>query len=290
MTTPQALRLNQRADALQSSLPAMLVEAERVAATLLQGIHGRKRAGTGETFWQYRLYGFGDSTQRIDWRKSARSSHIYIRDNEWEAANTLWLWANPAPSMHFNSHLATVTKRDRANVLTLALAGLALRAHERVGLMGSGDRPAQSRSALLSLAQHLELSKGESLPSSQTLVKNSAVVLFSDFLEPLDQTSTTLARLASQGVRGHVVQINDPAEEVLPYQGRVEFRGLGLPLKFVANKTEELKQAYSDKFQEHRAGLKALVQRLGWSFTTHHTDNSPATVLMALHAHLSNRP
>ena len=290
MTTPQALRLNQRADALQSALPSMLVEADRVAATLLQGIHGRKRAGTGETFWQYRPYGFGDSTQRIDWRKSARSSQIFIRENEWEAANTLWLWANPAASMHFNSHLASVTKRDRANLLTLALASLALRAHERVALLGSGGRPAQARSALLPMAQHLILSKGESLPSRATLIRNSAVVMFSDFLEPLEETAAALTRLAQTGVRGHLVQINDPAEETLPYDGRVEFRGLGTPLKFVANKTEELRQAYAEKFQSHRAGLKALAGRLGWSFTTHYTDKAPGPLLMQLYARLSDRP
>jgi uncharacterized protein (DUF58 family) len=290
MTLPQALRLVERADALQQPLPAMLVEAQRTAATLLQGIHGRKRAGPGETFWQYRPYGFGDSTQRIDWRKSARSSHVFIRENEWEAANSLWLWASPSPTMDYASHLSSVKKRDRACLLTLALASLALRAHERVAIIGTGERPSQSRNALLTMARHLVAGTGDHLPSSQTLVRNSAVVLFGDFLEPVDEIGRAIRHLAGQGVSGHMVQINDPAEESLPYEGRLQFLGLGEPLKFIANKTEELREAYVEKFLSHRAALKSLATSLGWTFTHHHTDQSPSPLLMSLHMKLSQRP
>lgn len=290
MTLPQALRLTERANALQQPLPPMLVEAQRTAATLLQGIHGRKRSGPGETFWQYRPYAFGDSTQRIDWRKSARASQVYIRETEWEAANSLWLWASPSPTMDYASHLSSITKRDRACVLTLALASLALRAHERVAIIGTGDRPSQSRSAVLTMARHLVAGTGDPLPSSQTLVRNSATVLFGDFLEPIDEIARSLRHLAGQGVSGHIVQINDPAEETLPYEGRVQFLGLGVPTKFTANKTEELRAAYIEKFLAHRAALKALAASLGWTFTTHHTSQSPSPLLMSLHMRLSQRP
>ena len=111
------------------------MEAERIAATVILGEHGRKRAGPGESFWQYRPYSFGDSTQRIDWHKSARSDRVFIRENEWEAANTLWVWASPSASMDFNSHLSQVTKRDRAQLLALAVASLAVRAQERVSAL-----------------------------------------------------------------------------------------------------------------------------------------------------------
>lgn len=290
MTVAQSLRLTHRADELQQPLPAMLVEAQRTAATLLQGIHGRKRAGSGETFWQYRPYAFGDSTQRIDWRKSARASQVYIRENEWEAANSLWLWASPSPSMAFASHLASVTKRDRACLLSLALACLALRAHERVAFIGTGQRPSQSRNSLLTMARHLIAGTGSALPSSQTLVRNSAVVLFGDFLDPVEDIARSFRHLAGQGVSGHVVQVNDPAEETLPYEGRVQFLGVGTPLRFIANKTEEIRSAYQEKFAVHRAALKSLAANLGWTFTTHHTDQPPAPLLMSLHMRLSERP
>ena len=89
--------ISQRAESFSQKLPPLLVKAERVAATVMLGVHGRKRAGPGENFWAYRNYSFGDSTQRIDWHKSSKSDSVFIRENEWEAANTLWLWSNLGP-------------------------------------------------------------------------------------------------------------------------------------------------------------------------------------------------
>ncbi len=289
MAESAALKLAERADALQDALPSLMVEAERVAATLLQGTHGRKRAGPGETFWQYRPYGFGDSTQRIDWRKSARSSHVFIRENEWEAANTLWLWVNPSPAMAFKSHLSETTKRERAYVMALALAALALRAHERVALIGAPERPSHARSAILGMARRLLLHDGASLPAPQGMHRHAACVLFSDFLEPITETTKSVRALAGQGLSGHIVQVNDPAEETLPYEGRIEFLGVANPLTYIANRTEELRRAYTEKFRAHREALKMLARSVGWSFASHHTDHAPGTLLMALHGRISER-
>jgi uncharacterized protein (DUF58 family) len=278
-----ALALNERADAASHTLPPLLVEAERIAATVMQGIHGRKRAGPGESFWQYRAYGFGDSTSRIDWRKSARSSHVFIRENEWEAANTLWLWASPSKSMDFKSHLSKTTKRDRAYLMTLALASLALRAQERVGLIGSPQKVSHARGALVPMATWLLRSDGASLPQSQHLQKFSSVVLLGDFLEKPEDIAATVRNLAAHGVSGHIVQIIDPAEETLPYDGRVEFRDMDGPLKYLAGKTETLRDAYIEKFASQREAVRRIAHGVSWSFTLHHTDQSPAKLLMMLH-------
>lgn len=278
-----ALALNERADAASSALPPLLVEAERIAATVLQGIHGRKRAGPGESFWQYRPYGFGDSTSRIDWRKSARSSHVFIRENEWEAANTLWLWASPAASMDFKSHLSRTTKRDRAYLIALALASLALRAQERVGLIGSPQKVSHARGALVPMATWLLRNEGESLPQAQHLQKFSSAVLLGDFFEKPEAIAATVRSLAAHGVSGHFVQIVDPAEETLPYDGRVEFREMDGPLKYLAGKTETLREAYIEKFTSQREALRRIAHGVSWTFTLHHTDQSPASLLMMLH-------
>jgi uncharacterized protein (DUF58 family) len=283
MSAASALYLNERAEAASRALPPLLVEAERIAATVIQGIHGRKRAGPGESFWQYRPYGFGDSTARIDWRKSARSAHVYIRENEWEAANTLWLWASPSPSMNFKSHLSNTTKRDRAYLTALALASLAVRAQERVGLVGSPHRPGYTRSALGLIATWLLQNDGAPLPIPQQMKKYSSAVLISDFYDPPDEIAASVRALASNGVSGHVVQIIDPAEEALPYAGRVEFRDMNGPRKFLAGKTEALRESYGEKFKAQRDAVRAIANGVQWSFTAHHTDQSPAMLLMKLH-------
>ncbi len=286
MNTNSALHLNERADAASRALPSLLVEAERIAATVIQGIHGRKRAGPGESFWQYRPYGFGDSTARIDWRKSARSAHTFIRENEWEAANTLWLWASPSTSMDFKSHLSSTTKRDRAYLVALALASLAVRAQERVGLMASPHRPGHARSALGPMATWLLQNFGPGLPQTQQLQKYSTAVLISDFFDEPDAIELAVRSLAERGVSGHIVQVIDPAEEALPYFGRVEFRGMEGPTKFLVGKTEDLREAYGARFKQQREAVRAIANSVQWSFTIHHTDQSPAKLLMALHGRI----
>src|SRR3954454_12790047 len=184
MPSNTALALNDRADDLSRALPPLLVQALRIAATVIIGIHGRKRSGPGETFWQYRPYSFGDAVQHIDWHRSARSDRVFIRENEWEAANTLWLWVSPSVSMTFRSHLAGVTKGERAKVLGLAVASLALRAHERVSVLGSGINPIHSRPALVRIAEWLETQPATAaLPRGIKLPRFSTVLMLGDFLD-----------------------------------------------------------------------------------------------------------
>jgi uncharacterized protein (DUF58 family) len=276
-------RLAQKGEAASLALPPLLVRAEKIAATVILGVHGRRAAGPGETFWQYRPYGFGDSTQRIDWHRSAQSDRVFIRENEWESANTLWVWCNTGPRMDFRSHLATDTKKDRAQVLALAMASLAARAHERVGAMGSPRPAGYGRVALLRVADWFAADHPQGLPSAGPAQKRAAAVLVSDFLEPLDEVRQAITAIAAAGLRGHLVQIADPAEETLPYDGRIEFLGMGSPIKYLAKKSQSLREDYMAAYQAHREGVRQLARSLGWSFTLHRTDQSPARTLLPLH-------
>ncbi|WP_373504037.1 DUF58 domain-containing protein, partial [Aestuariivirga sp.] len=268
-------------------LPPLLVEAERIAATVILGDHGRKRAGPGESFWQYRPYSFGDSTQRIDWHKSARSDRVYIRENEWEAANTLWVWASPSVSMDFNSHLSQITKRERAQVVALAAASLAVRAHERVSAIGSPYAPDHSRSQLVKIASWFLNGEGEALPTFTRMPRFSSALLVSDFFDTLGDITKAITPLAAAGISGHLVQVVDPAEETLPYAGRVEFQEMAGPLKFLSAKTEMLRDAYAQKLEAHRNALRDLCHRIGWSFSIHRTDEAPTRLLLNLHSLIS---
>jgi uncharacterized protein (DUF58 family) len=287
MTQAQALALSDRAAAASRVLPPLLVEAERIAATVILGEHGRKRAGPGESFWQYRPYSFGDSTQRIDWHKSARSDRVFIRENEWEAANTLWVWAAPSVSMDFNSHLAQVTKRERAELLALAVASLAVRAQERVSALGSPYAPDHARGQLVKIAGWFLKRDGTALPSFTRMPRFSSAVLAGDFFDRMEDITRAVTPIAQAGVKGHIVQVVDPAEETLPYAGRVEFHDMAGPLKFLSSKAETLRGAYGEKLAGHRAALRDLCNRIGWSFSIHRTDEPPTAALLSLHALIS---
>src|SRR5690606_7910068 len=139
---------------LAAGLPALLIEARRVASIILAGWHGRRTSGPGETFWQFRPFLPDDPHSGIDWRRSARDNHLYVRETEWEAAHTVWLWPDLSLSMSIRSRLAPISKRDRAVVILLTLAELLAAAGERVGLLGMGT-PILARNAAERLAEQL---------------------------------------------------------------------------------------------------------------------------------------
>src|SRR5262245_1961798 len=103
-------------------VPDLLIEARRVVNTVIAGWHGRRKRGIGENFWQFRPYVEGEAISRIDWRRSARDDHTYVRDREWEAAHTVWLWADPSPSMLYKSRGAIDRKSTRLNSSHLGIS------------------------------------------------------------------------------------------------------------------------------------------------------------------------
>jgi uncharacterized protein (DUF58 family) len=267
-----------QAHGLAEQLPDLAAEAMRIAMTISQGIHGRRRAGPGETFWQFRQYGSTDAATLIDWRRSASSDHLFVREREWEAAHTIWLWADLSPSMNFKSHLSQATKRDRTLVLILALSELLVRGGERVALLGLTKPMAHRRAP----------SVNDSLPPAERISRFSGIVMASDFLDPLDVIETRLRDIAGTGVSGHLIQVLDPAEESLPYDGRTEFLGLEGDHRWVADRAETLRSAYQAKLAAHRIGLEDIAKRLGWSFLLHHTDRPPAEPLLSLIMRMQN--
>jgi uncharacterized protein (DUF58 family) len=281
------------AHALAKRLPALLVEAKRVAQTVAHGIHGRRRAGPGETFWQFRQYEKSDAALLIDWRRSAGSDHLFIREREWEAAHTVRLWADLSPSMVFRSHLAHDIKRDRALLLSFAIGELLVDGGERVGLLG-GAAPSSGRNTIgkiaMSLARDIQRGKDfPSLPPRATLSRFSECILFSDFLDPPETLAPLLEHIAGQGVRGHLIQILDPAEETLPYNGRVEFAGVESADRMLAPRAEDLRKAYAERLARHKEAITAISRRLEWSYLLHHTDRPAGEALLALHTHLSGQ-
>lgn len=276
------------ARALAASLPDLLVEAHQVANTVASGWHGRRTAGHGEDFWQFRPFQFGEPARRIDWRRSARDeTHLYVREQELENAHTVWLWADLSSSMRFKSDLARAVKRDRAVVLMIALAELLARSGERIGLLGHG-RPTASRTAAERLAMSLShLSDESARPSITTVRRFHEVVVFGDFLDPADEIGADLARLSGSGARVHLVQTLDPIEETFPFNGRTEFIDPESGSRLTAGRAEAWRAGYLEAMRRHREALREATRRPGWSFLIHHTDKPPAEVLLALHARLS---
>ena len=270
-----------RAEALGAHLPPLVVEAERVAATVMQGVHGRRRSGTGDSFWQFRPYLAGDAASRVDWRQSAKADRLYVRETEWEAAQTIVLWRDGSARMDWRSHLATVTKRQRASLLLLALAALLLRGGERVRLLPGPARSFHGRGALPALAAALD-NQDDGPGDADGLPRHARLVLISDFWAPLEETRALAAGFAARPMPGQLLQVTDPAEESLPYAGRRRFEGLMGEMPALLPRVEAVRDLYAERLALHRYALGDLAGGLGWGFATHRTDHRPETALLAL--------
>jgi uncharacterized protein (DUF58 family) len=270
---------------LAASLPRLVLEARRIAANVIHGLHGRRRAGAGESFWQYRRFNSGEPSQSVDWRRSARDDHLYVREQEWEAAHTIWLWPDRSPSMAFASKQARDSKLERGLIVTFALAELLVAGGERVGVPGLRN-PTSSRNVIDKMAQAMLHDEAVrlSLPPSFVPSALAEIVVLSDFWSPMTEIRSMLAGWSASGAHGTLIQIVDPAEETFPYSGRIEFvepEGGGM---ITAGRAERWAGDYVARVALHRDEIRAETNKLDWLFSTHTTNRSAAELLLFLHS------
>jgi uncharacterized protein (DUF58 family) len=279
--------LQDEAEALSAALPPLLVEAERLASAVSLGIHGRRKAGMGESFWQFRRFRAEDPSTSIDWRQSAKSQHLFVREREWEVAQSVWFWRDGSPGMRFKT--GQCSKIERANLLALALASALVRGGERVALLGQGRGPASSRAALRRMAHALAdiAPSDRALPPDGPISRNSQFVWLSDFLGPMQQIELALRRMTQSGLSGNLVHIIDPAEEDFPYTGRTRFEAPGDDLRETLGRAETIAPAYRARFKAHAEAIALLAGKLGWTYLAHRTDRPPQIALAALYAEMS---
>lgn len=278
--------LGEQAESLAAALPPLLVAAERLASAVSLGVHGRRKAGMGETFWQFRRYSHEDPSALIDWRQSAKSQHLFVREREWEAAEAVWFWRDGSPGMRFSSEKQLTTKIERANLLALSLASLLVRGGERIALLGDGHAPATGRAPLRRIAHALvDLAPPEAaLPPDAPVSRNAQLVWLSDFLSPIGEIENALRRLARMGLSGHLVHIVDPAEEDFPFAGRTRFESVVKSESQIFGRAESVRSSYCARFRAHGEAVSAIARRLSWSYVAHRTDKRPEIALIALYA------
>ena len=284
-----ATSLHHHAEAAAARLPALMIAAERVASTIAQGVHGRRRIGQGEAFWQFRPYADGDATSRIDWRQSAKSDRVYVRETEWEAAQSVWIARDPSGSMDYRSSPELPTKRERADLIALAIAVLLIRGGEHIALHGSGSPPRTGRATLTRLATRLTNNDG-TMPdagSESVVPRHGTLIAIGDFLEPREAISDMLREHAARGVRGHIVHIIDPAEAKLPFEGRVRYEGLEGERALLIGRTESVRDDYRQFFADRIEAVRSFATQAGWRYDRHITERPVEPTLLGLYTALS---
>ncbi len=287
-TASNVLNLRRDAQEEASKLPALLARAEQLANTMMLGEHGRRRAGQGDNFWQYRPMQPGDSYRSIDWRRSARGDEQFVREKEWQIAQSVLLWLDPGQSMRYSSHANWPQKAERARVLVLALAILLQKGGERVGLTGFSLPPQRGAAQVLRLAEAfcVEDNADYAEPEARGMIPHARAVFVSDFMGNLDAVRAALAKATDRGVHGVLLQVLDPSEEEFPFEGRTIFQSMGGGIENETLKASSLKSQYLDALAKRKEELSNLAQLSGWRYQCHHTSESAQSALLWLYSAL----
>ncbi len=262
-------RLLAEADGLARSLPRLSART-RASEAAHFGSAGRRRAGAGEQFWQYRRYADEDAADRIDWRRSGKGDNLYVRETEFETSRTFLFWCDPHPGFDWTGASDRPTKADRARASLLAVAALLVREGERVGVLGAGRAPGFGKGAVNRMAEDL-LSLGESTPPAPR--QDAAVVIASDFYDAPDLWADRLSPIAQRCRDGVLLAVQDPTEAQFPFEGRVRLARPGDERRRVIGRAEAFRDDYQTAFAARRAALETLATTFGWTFLTHQTDS-----------------
>lgn len=281
----EAAQLRSRAESAASALPPLLVQAQQLAGSVLGGEHGRRRAGMGDDFWQYRPLQQGDSRRMIDHRRSARGDQQFVRERELQIAQTVHLWVDQGASMRFASTPELPRKIERARLIGLALSILMLRGGERVGLTGGSLPPRRGNLQILRLCDALSADDAQDYapPEHRAMAPHARALFISDFLGPFEPLERALSKAADRGVHGVLLQVLDPAEERFPFAGRTRFESVTGALSHETLKAASLRQQYLDRLAERRDALEHLCRTTGWRIGQHHSDTPALSALMWLY-------
>jgi uncharacterized protein (DUF58 family) len=260
--------LRAEAERLARQLPGMAFKAEASEAAQM-GSAGRRRAGGGETFWQYRRYAQEDDASRIDWRRSAKGDDLYVRETELESSRTLLFWSDDQAGFRWKAGSDSRTKAEEAIVLMLTMAIPMSRDGERIGSLGTGRRPSFGKRAVDRLANDLLRGTGGHFPAPPRTA--ATVIVASDFYDPIPEWTARLAPLAARCPEGVLLAVASPVEVDFPFEGRVKLSRPGAAFERILGRAETMREDYQRRFAAHREALEALARRMGWGFASHVT-------------------
>ncbi|MDB5491770.1 MAG: hypothetical protein JWO78_1619 [Micavibrio sp.] len=269
LSTLNALTLRHKAEAASAGLPALMAAAEKAVTTLYHGDHRQRRSGSGENFWQFREYDSSDRPQDIDWRQSAKGDHVYTRQKERQTAQTILFWAQNDRGMAMKTAKARQSKYETAAIFSLALGLLLTRAGEHIAPLQEPNRAGRNDLALQRLGDMLcrrpaTLPPGPAVPVAHQLPKRASLILAGDFMQPAEELEITLSVLAAKARHGLLVQILDPAELELPFNGRVIFRPFNDTMDIPIANVPSIREAYKERLRNHIDAVHDLARHHGY--------------------------
>ena len=277
-------KLYSKAEEQAETLSSVLFKAKQHADHIISGGHASKKSGMGEDFWQFKEYSPNDRPQDIDWRQSAKTDHVFIRQKEWQKAQKNFFWCASYAGMDYKSRHAQYNKRDTASILLLSLAFGMINADEQIGLYGQ-SRTRRGDNAVLRLGEHFLYDKSDlKLPNTQSFIppRGSTLIAAGDFLSDLDEIKHSFSELKSGIDNGLIIQVLDPDEMDLDFSGRIKFETFDTSDSELINHIPSVRTKYKARIEAHIAELKALCIKNDWSYILHLTDADISSTLQTI--------
>ncbi len=268
-------KLREQAENSTLSLPALMIKSENIADNVIHGEHVKRKSGSGEKFWQFREYDQSDRPQDIDWRQSAKSDQIFIKQKEWQITRKVFLWCASGKTMDFRSIHTNFSKQETAQITALSIVLLLKKAKEQIGIFGE-TQTGRSEETINKIARYLyNKSKSDDfLPSEHnlTLPKHAYFIGVGDFLSPITDIEKCFKTISNQTQNAFIIQTLDPEEINLNFKGRIRFKGLNDAEEIIDN-VSSIRDNYSQRMSNHIDAIKSLCHLYGWNYVLHISDN-----------------
>lgn len=196
------------------------IAVRQLADSLNYGADRSAFLGAGLEYVQSRIYEPGDPIKYIDWRVTARTGKVYVKEFESPKQMPFYLLIDTSASMCISSQ--RMSKYAWAVQLGTGLALAAQNRMSPVGLLGCGERdfhvrPTLSKGIIYQAANELRhynfqesTSLGESLRELAPSLPNKSVLIILSDLH--DDSALSALKVVAQKHDVAVFQLMDPAE------------------------------------------------------------------------------
>ncbi|HQU41515.1 MAG TPA: DUF58 domain-containing protein [Pirellulales bacterium] len=255
-----------------SRLENLELRAKGIVEGFMHGLHRSPFVGFSVEFASHREYAQGDDLRHVNWKLFARQRRLYVKQFDAETNMNLYLLLDISGSMDCRSK--GISKREYGAALAAALAHLALKQHDAVGLALLADEvvahlPPKARTHQLQeilrvidgakprpTADHAQGSSGRAFQQAAELCNHRGiVVILSDLFDDLDTLMKAIERLRFRNHEVIVFHLWDPWERYLPLEGHYRFHDLETD-EVLVTQAESVRDDYLRAVEEWRAQLE----------------------------------
>ncbi|TXH26201.1 MAG: DUF58 domain-containing protein [Cyclobacteriaceae bacterium] len=255
---------------------------ELIARIIVEGfISGSNRSqsiGIGQEFSQYRGYEPGDDLRLLDWKMYARSERYFVKLSEIETNITIKFIVDASHSMSYSEN--GLSKLHYAKVMTAALAYLARKQSDAIGLYGINDLHPEVVQARFENQQFMRFvnalvqlkSEGQWGHKTEALIDHTGkemIVFVTDLYDRDKDLLSFISRLKTSRNEVIVFHLMGKAERDLSYEGAYTFEDLetGARVKVdTAVKQKEYVRLVDDWINTVRAAL--LEKSISYTLVT----------------------